>query len=333
MTPMTAAEPTSCVPGGCARFPPSRDRIAILRLLGRSPEPMGVKAIAQSLAMVTSTCLHILRVLVDEELVKVDATKRYSLGLRHALARAQRDREQRLPGRRAAGAGPPLQDLGRHRRSASKSRDSTTWWCWRCRIRRFRFGCTSTSAAAFPRLSAQPGVWWPPSASTRGAKSSGAFARCAGRTRRRHRRLAQGCRAGAQEAATRWTAATTSVASACWRFRYSTNDSEVTHTLVAAGVAEQLDNARCRGHCQGHARRGRPAFGAAPFEGIAAMVDPALDGWKSRTLPGLLRLGRTAVDEEGRRRLGLRVAGGGDSTPIPPGSCTAGCSPRCWTTR
>jgi DNA-binding IclR family transcriptional regulator len=54
--------------------------IAILRLLGRSTEPMGVKAIAQSLAMVTSTCLHILRVLVDEELVKVDATKRYSLG-------------------------------------------------------------------------------------------------------------------------------------------------------------------------------------------------------------------------------------------------------------
>jgi DNA-binding IclR family transcriptional regulator len=42
---------------------------------------MGVKAIAQSLGMVTSTCLHILRVLLDEELVKVDATKRYSLGV------------------------------------------------------------------------------------------------------------------------------------------------------------------------------------------------------------------------------------------------------------
>ena len=54
--------------------------IAILRLLGRNPEPLGVKAIAQSLGMVTSTCLHILRVLVLEELVKVDATKRYSLG-------------------------------------------------------------------------------------------------------------------------------------------------------------------------------------------------------------------------------------------------------------
>ena len=56
--------------------------IAILRLLGSSPEPMGVKAIAQSLGLVTSTCLHILRVLVDEQLVRVDpGTKRYSLGV------------------------------------------------------------------------------------------------------------------------------------------------------------------------------------------------------------------------------------------------------------
>lgn len=56
--------------------------IAILRLLGRSREPLGVKAIAQSLGLVTSTCLHILRVLVDEELVKVDpSTKRYALGM------------------------------------------------------------------------------------------------------------------------------------------------------------------------------------------------------------------------------------------------------------
>lgn len=55
--------------------------VAILRLLGRSPNSMGVKAIAQSLGMVTSTCLHIVRVLVEEGLLKVDeSTKRYSLG-------------------------------------------------------------------------------------------------------------------------------------------------------------------------------------------------------------------------------------------------------------
>lgn len=54
--------------------------VAVLRLLGRSDAPLGVKAIAQELGMVTSTCLHILRVLVDERLVGVDATKRYSLG-------------------------------------------------------------------------------------------------------------------------------------------------------------------------------------------------------------------------------------------------------------
>jgi DNA-binding IclR family transcriptional regulator len=55
--------------------------VAIMRLLGRSPNPLGVKAIAQSLGMVTSTCLHIVRVLVEEGLLKVDEnTKRYSLG-------------------------------------------------------------------------------------------------------------------------------------------------------------------------------------------------------------------------------------------------------------
>ena len=54
--------------------------IAILRLLGRGQGPMTLKAISQELDLVTSTCLHILRVLVDEGLVKVDSgSKRYSL--------------------------------------------------------------------------------------------------------------------------------------------------------------------------------------------------------------------------------------------------------------
>ncbi|CAG4914029.1 IclR family transcriptional regulator [Paraburkholderia gardini] len=55
--------------------------IAILRLLGTSAAPLGVKAIADELGLVPSTCLHILRVLVEEELVKIDpSTKRYSVG-------------------------------------------------------------------------------------------------------------------------------------------------------------------------------------------------------------------------------------------------------------
>ena len=54
---------------------------AILRLLGKSPEPMGVQAIARALGIIPSTCLHILRTLVVEQLVAVDeASKRYSLG-------------------------------------------------------------------------------------------------------------------------------------------------------------------------------------------------------------------------------------------------------------
>lgn len=55
--------------------------IAILRLLGDSDEPLGVKAIADRLGIIPSTALHILRVLVDEELLKVDrSTKRYAVG-------------------------------------------------------------------------------------------------------------------------------------------------------------------------------------------------------------------------------------------------------------
>jgi len=55
--------------------------VAILRLLGRAKTPMGVKAISQALGLVPSTSLHILRVLVAEELVRVDAAKQYSLGM------------------------------------------------------------------------------------------------------------------------------------------------------------------------------------------------------------------------------------------------------------
>jgi DNA-binding IclR family transcriptional regulator len=55
--------------------------IAILRLLGLEKQALGVKAIADALDLVPSTALHILRVLVEEELVKVEpGTKRYALG-------------------------------------------------------------------------------------------------------------------------------------------------------------------------------------------------------------------------------------------------------------
>ncbi|WP_372623152.1 IclR family transcriptional regulator [Falsiroseomonas sp.] len=53
---------------------------AILRLLSRSEGPLGVQPIARALGLVPSTCLHILRALVAEELVAFDpATKRYGL--------------------------------------------------------------------------------------------------------------------------------------------------------------------------------------------------------------------------------------------------------------
>ena len=53
---------------------------AILRLLARAEEPLGVNAIAKQLDLVPSTCLHVLRALVAETFVRVDpATKLYTL--------------------------------------------------------------------------------------------------------------------------------------------------------------------------------------------------------------------------------------------------------------
>lgn len=54
--------------------------IAILRLLASSRGPLGLNVIASRLGLVPSTCLHILRVLVAEELVTFDVdAKRYTL--------------------------------------------------------------------------------------------------------------------------------------------------------------------------------------------------------------------------------------------------------------
>ncbi len=62
------------------RVPAVTRAVAILRLLGTSDEPLGVNAIARALGLVPSTCLHILRALVAEELVAFDvSTKRYRL--------------------------------------------------------------------------------------------------------------------------------------------------------------------------------------------------------------------------------------------------------------
>lgn len=53
---------------------------AILRLLGKSDTPLGLQPIARELGLVPSTCLYVLRALVEEELVAFDPdTKRYAL--------------------------------------------------------------------------------------------------------------------------------------------------------------------------------------------------------------------------------------------------------------
>ncbi|MFD1613286.1 IclR family transcriptional regulator [Sphingomonas tabacisoli] len=80
---------------------------AILRLLARSDEPLPLQRIARELGLVPSTCLHVLRALVTEELATVDGSKRYALGpglLTFANAWLRRDRF-------AQGAQPEIERL------------------------------------------------------------------------------------------------------------------------------------------------------------------------------------------------------------------------------
>lgn len=88
---MNETAPDACGRDARVRQVPALTRgIAVLRLLAARETPLGVQAIARELRLVPSTCLHIVRVLVDEGLLRVDpATKKYApaVGL-VALARA-----------------------------------------------------------------------------------------------------------------------------------------------------------------------------------------------------------------------------------------------------
>jgi DNA-binding IclR family transcriptional regulator len=76
---MAPREGASCL---STQVPAVTRAVAILQLLARSGEPLGVNAVARALNVQPSTCLHILRALAAETLVAVDpATKRYALGL------------------------------------------------------------------------------------------------------------------------------------------------------------------------------------------------------------------------------------------------------------
>lgn len=66
---------------GADAAPAATRAAAILRLLADSPVPLGVAAIAKSLDLIPSTCLHILRALVAEDLCAFDPnSKHYTLG-------------------------------------------------------------------------------------------------------------------------------------------------------------------------------------------------------------------------------------------------------------
>ena len=56
--------------------------VAVLGVLSESREPLGVSAIARQIDLIPSSCLHILRALAEDGLVRTDAAKRYSIGPR-----------------------------------------------------------------------------------------------------------------------------------------------------------------------------------------------------------------------------------------------------------
>lgn len=73
---------TSSGEGPVVRDVPAVTRaVAILRSLAKTETPMGVVALAREVNVIPSTCLHILRVLVDEGLVSFEPSlKKYTLG-------------------------------------------------------------------------------------------------------------------------------------------------------------------------------------------------------------------------------------------------------------
>jgi DNA-binding IclR family transcriptional regulator len=78
---MKPAKPLRSDATGSQRAPAVTRTVEILRLLARSDRPLGVNAIAARLELIPSTCLYILRALVEQTVVSVEPiTKQYSLG-------------------------------------------------------------------------------------------------------------------------------------------------------------------------------------------------------------------------------------------------------------
>jgi DNA-binding IclR family transcriptional regulator len=76
-----SAEPSSAAAAKGAKAPSITRALALLHILGQSPAPLGVQAIARQLGVVTSSCYYLLQALLADEMVTFDPdTKRYSLG-------------------------------------------------------------------------------------------------------------------------------------------------------------------------------------------------------------------------------------------------------------
>jgi len=79
--PAAAAEGVAAMAARGSKAPSISRALAALHVLGQSPTPLGVQAVARQLGVVTSSCYYLLQALAAEEMVAFDPdTKRYSLG-------------------------------------------------------------------------------------------------------------------------------------------------------------------------------------------------------------------------------------------------------------
>ena len=64
---MSGRKPGASSRGHATQAPAVTRAVAILAVLSKSPEPLGVSAIARQVDLIPSSCLHILRALAGDE--------------------------------------------------------------------------------------------------------------------------------------------------------------------------------------------------------------------------------------------------------------------------
>ena len=216
-----------------------------MRLLGKSEQPLGLQPIARELGLVPSTCLYVLRALVEEGLVGFDpVTKRYRLGGGRADA-----------GAAVGSAAIRFADLAQ----PSLDRVARAVRCHHAggadrRARSYRRAGRVAGGGQFPpqhpRRQPFPGADQRHRALHRRLRQPLAGDRCAGGSRNCAGTIRRASKSGWSRSrrpggtATRWTRGITSPGSPCWRLPVYSGSATLTHALVALGIDSAVRSRR-----------------------------------------------------------------------------------------